>query len=411
MKVWLVTVGEPLPIDGKNERLYRTGILSEMLVRYGYEVIWWTSTFDHIRKQQRFRCDTTVYCDNGLMIKLLHGCGYKRNISVRRIIEHVMIARKFRHVAETEVCPDIILCSLPTLELSVAVVQYGIKKRIPVIIDIRDLWPDILLEVIPYWLRLAMQCMLIPMWMQARKACCNASAITRNSPHFVGCGLRLAKRNATPFDRAFWHGYQVNMPKEKEIEAAHNFWMNFNVSAKNGEFLACFFGAIGVQSEFETVIGAAQQLAKLGKCFKFVVCGNGDRLKELRKLADGVSSVIFPGWVGRAEIWTLMRMSQVGLAVYRSNIGYVTNLPNKPIEYLSAGLPVISSLSGCLEKFLTEHGCGLTYQNEKPDALVSILEDLDNNREKLILMSKNAKRVFEEMFNADKIGRASCRER
>ena len=38
MRVWLVTIGEPLPIDGTNERLCRTGILANMLVKRGHKV-------------------------------------------------------------------------------------------------------------------------------------------------------------------------------------------------------------------------------------------------------------------------------------------------------------------------------------------------------------------------------------
>ena len=56
MRAWLLTVGEPLPCDGPNERLHRTGLLAEALHSRGHEVLWWSSTFDHARK--RFREST-----------------------------------------------------------------------------------------------------------------------------------------------------------------------------------------------------------------------------------------------------------------------------------------------------------------------------------------------------------------
>src|SRR6188474_514837 len=81
MNIWLVTVGEPLPMDGKGtDRLYRAGILATLLARHGHRVTWWTSTFDHVRKAQRFPTDTSHRLDNGVELKLLHGCGYSRNV-------------------------------------------------------------------------------------------------------------------------------------------------------------------------------------------------------------------------------------------------------------------------------------------------------------------------------------------
>ena len=54
--------------------------------------------------------------------------------------------------------------------------------------------------------------------------------------------------------------------------------------------------------------------------------------------------MLFPGWVNKPEIWILMRIAQVGLAPYRSTEDFIISIPNKAIEYMSAGLPVISSL-------------------------------------------------------------------
>lgn len=54
MNIWLVTIGEPLPIDEGNYRLLRVGILANLLVKKNHNVIWWTSTFNHIEKKTLF---------------------------------------------------------------------------------------------------------------------------------------------------------------------------------------------------------------------------------------------------------------------------------------------------------------------------------------------------------------------
>ena len=53
MKVWIVSTGEPLPIDGENVRLRRMGSLAEYLVKRGNEVVWFSSSFEHYKKHQR----------------------------------------------------------------------------------------------------------------------------------------------------------------------------------------------------------------------------------------------------------------------------------------------------------------------------------------------------------------------
>lgn len=404
MRIWIVTVGETLPTDGHgDDRLLRAGILATMLAQRGKDVVWWSSTFDHVRKQQRFPGDTSFRLESGVLLKLLHGCGYARNVSLKRLVDHAMLARKFTRQAGDMPRPDVILCSLPPLELPVAATRYGERHRVPVIIDVRDLWPDLFLELVPHWARATANVFLAPMWKQARQACRKATTITGNSPHFVDWGIALAGRARTPWDRHFWHGYAARTPGHDQLQAAYAFWSRWGVASSDEVFTACFFGAIGPQSELETVIEAARLLERSEKQFRFVLCGKGDRLDALRKEAADCPSVIFPGWIGAPEIWTLMRMSAVGLAVYRSNVGYVSNLPNKPIEYLSAGLPVISSLSGFLEDFLAQHGCGATFPNGNAQCLAGLLSDLHDDRARLKNMADNAHRVFAEEFAAEKV--------
>ncbi len=53
MRVWLLTVGEPLPTDGGSDRVWRTGFLARALADRGHEVVWWSSAFDPFRHRLR----------------------------------------------------------------------------------------------------------------------------------------------------------------------------------------------------------------------------------------------------------------------------------------------------------------------------------------------------------------------
>ena len=129
MRIWLITIDEPLPIDGSNDRLHRSGILTNLLVSKGHEIVWWTSTFDHARKKQRFNIDTSIEINDCFNIRLLRSVNYKKNMSINRIINHYMLARKFSKLARLESRPDIILCSSPPIELSVVATRYGKERK------------------------------------------------------------------------------------------------------------------------------------------------------------------------------------------------------------------------------------------------------------------------------------------
>ncbi len=403
MYIWLITVGEPLPIDGKNDRLYRSGILANILEKQGHKVAWWTSTVDHVRKRQRFETDKSVTLSSNLRLVCLHSLLYRKNISFRRIINHIRIARKFRILSKHEEKPDIILCSFPTIELSAEAVKYGRSHGVPVVLDVRDLWPDLFLDSAPQFLRPFARLALAPMFKTTREVFTNASAITGVTEGFVDWGLRRAGRGCDQFDRVFPMAYSLISPTKQEIVTAERFWFKHNIIDKNRDFIVCFFGAFGRQFDLNTVIEATRKLDDSKAPIRFVLCGSGENFNKYKHLAKVCKNILFPGWVGHTEIWTLMRMASVGLAPYISTNNFMLNIANKPIEYMSAGLPVVSSSKGALEKLLSTHDCGITYQNGDVDALASILHDLHKNRERLRKLSDNALALFKDKFMAEKV--------
>jgi len=152
-----------------------------------------------------------------------------------------------------------------------------------------------------------------------------------------------------------------------------------------------------------TIIEAARKLKKQNRSFRFILCGSGDNFAYYKNLAIDCDNVIFPGWVGAADIWTLMRIASVGLAPYLSIQNFTMNLPNKPLEYLSAGLPIVSSLNGVLRDLLLNYDCGVTYANGNSDDLVSTLVNLYDHPELIRKMSENAYALYKEKFIAEKV--------
>jgi glycosyltransferase involved in cell wall biosynthesis len=403
MKIWLITIGEPLPTDGPNERLLRTGILAGMLSNAGHEVLWWTSSFDHVRKTHRVEQDTSIQITDNYRLVMLRSSGYQRNISVARLTDHREHARKFTVLAPSESVPDVILCSMPTIELSRAAVQYAIARNIPIALDIRDLWPDIFVDHAPPWTQGLARLLLQPLFRDLRWACSKATAITGITAPIVAWGLSYADRPRTDLDRDFPLGYVEQKPTNEEIENARTYWKEHGIGCDPHEFVICFFGTIGRQFDLDTVIEAARRLNGGTRPFRFVLCGTGDRLSHYQNRAHGLSNVVFPGWVGASEIWVLMRLAKLGLAPYCNTKDFRSSLPNKSIEYLSSGLPLVSCLTGVLHNLLERNNCGVTYAEGDVGSLVSILEQSFDNRHYLYEKAHNALKLYKEMYTADRV--------
>ena len=219
----------------------------------------------------------------------------------------------------------------------------------------------------------------------------------------VESGQIRGDRQQLNFDRDFPLAYSEKIPGQYVISKAMDFWYENGIKNKNDEFIACFFGTMGRQFELETVIKAAKILQTVNKNIKFVLCGSGDNLVCYKELASDCSNIIFPGWVQAYHIWTLMRLSSVGLAPYYSSNDFMRSYPNKSIEYLSAGLPVVSSLKGLLQELLENNNCGITYENGNAEQLAKILMGLYEEPEILKTMSANALSLYKERFVAEKV--------
>lgn len=402
MKIWVITASESLPTDEGNPRLGRSGMLCEILANRGHEVIRWASTFHHVFKRHRYDKDTDVEIGPNYTIKLLHSTGYGKNVSFQRIFDHLGLAYKFAQSSSKAPPPDVLLCSLPTIELSYMATRYGARRNIPVILDIRDLWPDIFFELFPFFIRPLGHLVLSPWSFATRRACQRASAIFAITEGFLEWGVEKSRRLMSQNDKAFTHAYKRPIFDNKTTSEAKEFWRLQGVDEGNGLFIACFFGYFGQQFEFKTVVEAASLLFRQGRTdILFILCGDGENLEELRNLGGNLPTLKFPGFISRSQIWTLMRMARVGLAPYKSSKDFMLSIPNKSIEYFSAGLPVVSSLKGALADLLMDKQCGITYQNENAQELASTVAALADGPERLNFLSRNAYSVFDNRFRAD----------
>jgi glycosyltransferase involved in cell wall biosynthesis len=404
MRIWLIQPGEPLPCDPGIPRLLRVGLLAEELVRRGHQLTWWASTFRHSTKTHRARQDTTTGIAPGYQIILLHSPGYTSNISVRRFIDHRILGRRFRERARREAIPEVIHCALPTIELAYETARYAGEHGIPWVIDARDMWPDIYVDSVSKLLKPVARGLLRNDFRMTRAAFQHASAITGHAPGFVEWGLAYAGRRGGDLDVDFPFGYPSTAPAEAALADAHAAWDRLGISTTPEAFNVCFFGTFAARGEVDlmTVLAAAALLNQRLPSVKLIICGAGPQADSVRQGSSGLRNILLPGWIDFPQIWTLMRRCHLGLLPYLPSRDFAASIPNKAVEYLSAGLPILTSLTGgYLERLLRKSGSGRFYRGGDPESLASAIVAAANDRSGLARERDAAMRIFEKQFSFD----------
>ena len=161
-----------------------------------------------------------------------------------------------------------------------------------------------------------------------------------------------------------------------------------------------FVGSFSTAFDLRTVIEVAHifSLANDNRV-KFVIVGDGVQKQILRKLSSGLKNTAFTGWVEKTSIHEVLKVSSVGLAPYSS--GRLITIPNKPFEYMAAGLPILSSLEGELKAIIEQEGIGLQYKASDPIDLKEKIMWFLSHPDETKAMGQRAKAVFEEKYNAD----------
>ena len=392
MNIWLVTIGEELPVV-PDIRKARTALLADHLLAKGHNVLWWTSTFDHFKKKHLFEKDSEVDVKDGYKIKALKGTGYKKNISLSRIIDHRLIARKFKKTAPRMPRPDIIVASLPSYDLAYEAVMYARRHKIPVLVDIRDQWPDIFLEHVPSPFRGLVRVLIRREFFLAEEAIRSANGLIAMMDSLLNWGLEYAGRPKEWQDRVFYLGFKRNDAAGSRSEKISRL-----MEPLKDKFIVTFFGTFGRYHNPLILVKGAEKMKDHD--VHFVIAGDGELMKEIRAAAVRLPNVSLPGWLNQNEISTLLMYSHVGVCSTPLDAEF---FPNKAFVYLSAGLPVLSAFRGDIEKFIEEHRIGFSYPPNDADAFAECVKKLRDSGELYQAMSANALRVYNTLLESDRI--------
>jgi glycosyltransferase involved in cell wall biosynthesis len=401
MKVWIFQSGEPLHIDKGNARPMRAMNLANTLVEKGHDVIIWSSSFYHQKKFQRTKLFKKIIVNKKLEIRLIPSPGYKKNISIKRLFDHFMLAYNLKKKLDIEkTLPDLAFVGYPPIETAFIMTSWLKKKKIPYLLDIKDQWPLIFIESFPKILQPLIQLILLPYFYVAKKTFKDSPAICAMSKSFLDWSLKFSNRKKNKSDIVAPLTSPDYKLKNLEEKYAYSWWQK-NGIMPNDTFRVIFIGSFSRAFDFDLIFNVANYfLEKDIKC-EFVLCGDGEFKEYLKKKSQNFSNIKIIDWINLPKAITLSRMSSAFIAPYKNKDDFMKSIPNKVVDAIKFGIPLLSSLKGEVESLIKKNEIGFIYYNEK--SLINIIDFLLNNVNLHRKISNNCKKIYKEKFKFNKI--------
>ncbi len=398
MRIWLLHVGEELPGDDQPRR-FRYGYLADALAQKGHQVLRWAPTFQHACKIQRFTEHTRLNVNDRYSIQFVYAPGYRSNASLARWQCYRRLALEFRKLAPQYERPDLIVTGIPSLEWCEAAIRFGRRHHVPTVVDVRDLWPDVMLNAVPRQLRPLGRLALTALFRQSRWNCRHADAITAVSHSYLDWALQHAGRTPRKLDQVYPLGYEAPTVSDEQRRVQLE-WLR-SQGVDSAKTICCYTGLFENSYDVESIVNAARQLHESGqgRHLQFVLCGDGSKMKTVRQLASGLPNVVILGWVKASTITVLLEIARIGIAAYAPHA--LQSLPNKVFEYMSGGLAIVSSLQGEMAKLLEKHQIGATYLAGDFHDLASVVLTAVHSADQLKKMCRGSRQLFDAQYRVE----------
>ena len=356
--------------------------------KYDLEVV--TSTFCHLTKKQRDE-DSLSLDKLPYKMTLQYEKGYKKNIGLDRISSYRQFGRNVQKYLEKRKKPDLIIVSIPSLSVADRVTKYANKHKIPVIVDIQDLWPEAFKMALS--IPIISDILFYPMKKQADRIYARADKIMAVSDTYVARGLRCNNKDRD--------GLSIYIGSDSKLIAEKT--NDIDVDKPQNEFWVGYVGALGHSYDIESVIKAIKILEDQDiKNIKFIVMGDGVLKSHFEQIAkeNGVN-VEFTGLLEYGKM--MKTLSHCDIAVNPIIGKSVSSIINKVADYSAAGVPVINTQnSEEYRKLLERYNAGINVENGNIEALSLAIKTLYDAANMRIDMSSNAKKMFNERFDRQK---------
>ena len=256
--------------------------------------------------------------------------------------------------------PDVILASSPQLPAAFTCLWIARLTRIPFVLEVRDLWPQVLIDQGGKSAKSPMVRLLAWMERQLYRHASTVVVLAKGAETFVRD--RGARQTA-------WlpNGPDLDLFTPRLLPPAHSV------------FTVLYAGAHGDANALENVIAAARLLEQQHTPLRIRFVGDGPEKQALMHVAADLQSVSFEAPVSKAQIPDLMAeadailLSLRDVPLFRYGVS-----PNKLYDAYALGRPVITTVVGAINAEVEEHRLGVTAPPGDPQALAAAIQRLMN---------------------------------
>jgi colanic acid biosynthesis glycosyl transferase WcaI len=278
--------------------------------------------------------------------------------------------------------PDVILATSPPLTVGAAAAVVAARHRVPWVLDVRDLWPEVAVtlgEVSPGALVAGAA------WLERRLYRSAARVITVTEPFRKA----ITQRQADPSKvllipngttRAWLEAGERSVPRQA-------------VGIPEDRFVWTYAGNVGLSHDLGVAVEAA---AVLGDGFQLLVIGEGPLRESLeRRAADlPAGAVVFRPLVDARQVARVLRASDALLAIQRGALTKVVS--SKLYDYCALGRPVLAVAEGEMRRLVEARGAALGVPAQNPEALANAIRRLSRDRELGARLASEARRFAAE---------------
>ena len=402
MIIWLFQTGEPLPSDDGAPRPMRAMNLANVLVQKGHRVVLWSSEFYHRTKTHRSKTFTRIKVAENLEVRLIPSSGYKTNISISRLYDHNVLAWNLRKQLKCpHEVPDVAFVGYPPIEAAYVLVKWLKRRDIPSILDVKDQWPKLWVDTFPHPLKAFARIFMSPHYMMAKRTMLDATGICAHTNSFLNWSLSFSNRKPSINDFVAPLTTPDDPISTKELSGAASWWTKQGVKQKKAGLRLMFVGSFSRAFDFGALFSAADQLRSQDVDCEFILCGDGERDSYLRSKAKSYDNIKIFEWIDRPRLLELARLSDVAIAPYRNTDNFITSIPNKIIDSLMLGLPILSPLQGEVAALIDKYKVGLSYgSNFLLSDCIKLLTTDDQAHKQ---MSSNAISLYKSHFDFNTI--------
>ncbi|MEN9406604.1 MAG: hypothetical protein RLZ12_888 [Bacillota bacterium] len=363
MKIWfLCQHAAPNNLPGSSRAFDFAKEWSEQ----GEQVVVWLANFSHVLRRRIKPAEKTLAkADAKFKLRWLWSFKHVGN-DWRRILNMVTFACNLIFQAMFTKKPDIILASSPPLLVPLAGWLLARFKRIPFVLEVRDLWPESL--VVMNGLKQKSLVARLLSWLATflyHKA--DKIVVLTNHQRDALVKRGVAREVVTLIPNG------VAVSKIVKPKLCANFYQQFGVPAN--AFVALYAGAHGPANGLQSVALAAKYLPK---DIYIVLVGDGPEKEALIKFCQQqkINQVKFLPVVSKENIYEYTFNAGCGIISLQDNDIFRGARPNKLFDYAFAGLPIVTNVDGEVREVVEGYGLGVFAPPNNPGLFASAIEKI-----------------------------------